>query len=83
MYHPSIVNDVGRRRRLAERVRSLRDARVMTQDDLATQSEVGRATIARIEACTVDAQVKTIKKLAKALGVEPTELIEDRPLELW
>ncbi len=83
MYHSGIIREKERRDRLAERVRKLRDAQVMTQEDLASVSKVGRATVARIEAATVDARASTIRKLAGALGVEPVELIEDRPLELW
>lgn len=83
MYHFGIISEKERRERLAERVRKLRDAQVMTQEDLASVSKVGRATVARIEAATVDARASTIRKLAGALGVEPVELIEDRPLELW
>ncbi len=83
MYHSGIISEKERRERLAERVRKLRDAQVMTQEDLASVSKVGRATVARIEAATVDARASTIRKLAGALGVEPVELIEDRPLELW
>ncbi len=83
MYHSGIISEKERRERLAERVRKLRDAQVMTQEDLASVSKVGRATVARIEAATVDARASTIRKLAGALGVEPVELIDDRPLELW
>jgi len=83
MYHSGIISEKKRRERLAERVRKLRDAQVMTQEDLASVSKVGRATVARIEAATVDARASTIRKLAGALGVEPVELIDDRPLELW
>ncbi len=83
MYHSGIISQKERRKRLAERVRKLRDAQVMTQEDLARVSKVGRATVARIEAATVDARASTIRKLAGALGVEPVELIDDRPLELW
>lgn len=83
MYHSGIISEKERRERLAERVRKLRDAQVMTQEDLASVSKVGRATVARIEAATVDARASTIRKLAGALGVKPVELIDDRPLELW
>lgn len=47
---------------------------MLTQRELAEKAKTSPTTIARLEAQTVDAQFRTIRKLAEALGVEPEEL---------
>ncbi len=46
----------------------------MTQRELAEKSGVGVATIARIEKTKHQPTFRTIKRLAVALGVDPSEL---------
>ncbi len=58
-----------------ERLRGLRRRRVMSISDLSEVSGVHRNTIRRIEQGK-PAHTTTIRKLAKALGVEPGELVE-------
>ena len=58
-----------------ERLRTLRRLRAMSQEELAEESGVGRATISRIERGETGAHGKTLRKLAKALGVEVEELV--------
>ena len=58
-----------------ERLRTLRRLRAMSQEELAEESGVGRATISRIERGETGAHGKTLRKLAKALGVEVSELV--------
>jgi len=56
------------------RLRELRDRASLSQEELAERADVSRATIADLERGKRTAQPKTRRKLAKALGVQPTEL---------
>jgi transcriptional regulator with XRE-family HTH domain len=67
---------------VARSVRSLRVARFLTQEDLARIAGIGRATLVRIEAGATAPHMRTIRALAKALEVEPGQLVED-PSGLW
>jgi transcriptional regulator with XRE-family HTH domain len=58
------------------KVRKLRQARGMTQGQLAEKTGVTREYIARLEAGRYDPSLSTIEKLAKALKVKPTELLK-------
>lgn len=55
-------------------LKELRESQFFTQRELAERSGVGVATIARIEKGTHSPTFRTIKRLAAALGVEPSEL---------
>lgn len=57
------------------RLRFLRDQRGLTQDELAELAGLSRDGISRLERGTRSPQLKTIKKLAQALGVDPEELL--------
>jgi transcriptional regulator with XRE-family HTH domain len=59
-----------------ERLRELRKLRALSQDDLAEVAGVGRATISRIERRETGAHGRTLRKLAKALGVDVSELVK-------
>ena len=56
------------------RLRELREGAILTQEELARRSGVGRATIAGLESGRRRAQSKTALKLAEALGVDPAAL---------
>ena len=58
------------------RLRELRRRRVLTLEELAQEAGVGRNTIWRLEHGVMGAQPRTIRKLAKALNVEPEELVK-------
>jgi transcriptional regulator with XRE-family HTH domain len=58
------------------RLRELRRRRVLTLEELAEKAGVGRNTIWRLEHAVMGAQPRTIRKLAKALDVEPEELVK-------
>ena len=58
-----------------ERVRRLRQEKFLTMDELSARSGVHVQTIIRVEKGQ-PAKASTIRKLAKALGVEPSELAE-------
>ncbi len=56
------------------RLLELRESRFLTQEELATMTGLERSTIARIE-LGGSARFSSIKALAKALQVEPRELL--------
>jgi transcriptional regulator with XRE-family HTH domain len=58
------------------RLRELRRRRVLTLEELAEKAGVGRNTIWRLEHGVMGAQPRTIRKLAKALNVEPEVLVK-------
>ena len=58
------------------KLRELRRRRVLTLEELAEKAGVGRNTIWRLEDGGVGAPPRTIRKLAKALNVEPEELVK-------
>ncbi len=59
------------------RLRSLRQARAMSQRDLAAKSGVAQDTISDLEKGTRRAQPRTVRKLARALRTSPEALIVD------
>lgn len=59
---------------IGENLRRLRQARGFTQEQLAATSGVSRPTITNIEVGKSAASSKTLAILAKALGVDPSEL---------
>ena len=58
-----------------QRIKTLRRLRAMSQEELAKESGVGRATISRIERGETGAHGRTLRRLAKALGVGVEELV--------
>ena len=59
-----------------ERLKELRREQVLSLRDLEEKSGVSYNTIWRIEDGRQGAQPRTIRKLAEALGVKPSELLE-------
>ena len=59
-----------------EKLRQLREARFLSHRDLARKAGVSPTTILNLEAERVEAQRRTIRKLAQALEVDPAELVE-------
>jgi transcriptional regulator with XRE-family HTH domain len=59
------------------KLREARTRNLMTQQELAEKSGVGVTTIVRIERNQVEPQFRNIRKLAKALDIDPRELIGD------
>jgi transcriptional regulator with XRE-family HTH domain len=55
--------------RIASTVRRLRRRAGLTQEELSERAGIGRATLARVEAGSVDPAASTLRKLAVALGV--------------
>jgi transcriptional regulator with XRE-family HTH domain len=58
-----------------QKLRRLRKQRVWLISDLAKESEVHRNIISKLENGRGGAYPETIRKLADALGVDPSELI--------
>ena len=59
-----------------ERLRALRIEHVLTLRELAQAAGVSKDTIWRLEHGVMGAQPRTIRKIAKALNVEPEELVQ-------
>jgi len=59
-----------------ERLRALREARFLSHRDLAKRASVSPTTVLNLETGRVEAQRRTVRKLAEALGVDPAELVE-------
>ena len=58
------------------RLKELRESRFLTQRELAAKADVGVSTIVRIEKGQQTPTFRTIKRLAAALGVDPSELAQ-------
>jgi transcriptional regulator with XRE-family HTH domain len=58
-------------------LRQWRTKAALSQADLAKISGVERATIARIEGGSQTPRPSTLRKLAAALGIEPSQLFTD------
>lgn len=57
------------------RLRELRRERALSQQDLERMTGVAQSTLSALESGRRDAQPRTVRKLAEALGVEPRELM--------
>ena len=60
---------------IGEKLKAARTRRLLTQDELAEKAGVSQSTIANIERDNAEPQFRTIRKLARALDIEPTELL--------
>ncbi len=60
-----------------DRLKELRRERVLSLRELEERSGVSYNTIWRLEDGRQGAHPKTVRKLAEALGVEPSELIKE------
>jgi transcriptional regulator with XRE-family HTH domain len=59
----------------ATNLRRLRHEKGFSQDDLAYEAEVSRSYLSQLEKGAFYGSLKIIGRLAKALGVEPAELL--------
>jgi predicted transcriptional regulator len=57
------------------RLREARDHAFLSQRELAARSGLTQATVARLETGKHKARLSTIRRLAKALGVAPGDLV--------
>jgi transcriptional regulator with XRE-family HTH domain len=63
--------------KIGDRLRALRVRRALTQEELAEEADVGTNTVARLERNESEPHMSTLRKLARALDVDPAELIGD------
>ncbi len=63
-------------RKVGSRIKSLRKAKGLSQEELACDADVSRSTISMIETAQNDITLSKIKKIAEALNVEPYELLK-------
>ena len=63
-------------RKVAARIKKLREERHMTQEDLAVKAGVSRGYLARVETGRHEPTLSTLEKLAKALKVKVGKLLE-------
>ena len=63
--------------KIGDRLRDLRVRRALTQKELADKADIGTNTVARLERNETEPHMSTLRKLARALNVDPSELIGD------
>ena len=61
--------------KIGTELRTARERALLTQEELAARADVQPLTISRIETDKVEPRYSTIRKLAKALGRDPSELL--------
>ena len=62
---------------VGEKLKQIRTRRLLTQEELAEKAGVSAATVVNIERNNQEPHFRTIRKLAKALDIDPTELLGD------
>jgi transcriptional regulator with XRE-family HTH domain len=60
---------------IGPKIRELREAAALTQEDLAHQAGISTSTLSRIERGNFQPRMDTLGKLAQALGVSVAELV--------
>ena len=60
---------------IGTQVKRARERALLTQEELAERAGIGPATLNRIERGRVEPQFRTIRKIAKALGVDAATLV--------
>ena len=60
---------------IGEKLKEIRTRRFLTQEELAERAGVSPATIVRVERNQAEPHISTMRKLAEALDVDPTELL--------
>lgn len=63
-------------KKVGNRIKTLRKQNNLTQEELGFKANVSRSTVGMIESAKNDITLTKIKYLAKALGVEPYELLK-------
>ena len=66
---------------LALNVRRLRQARRLSQEELAHRADIDRTYISSIERCRYSAGVDVVDRMARVLGVEAADLLKRPPPE--
>ena len=60
--------------KIGNNLRRAREDRLLTQEELARGAGLGLSTVLRVENDQVEPRFSTIRKLAKALDIDPREL---------
>ena len=60
---------------IGDKLRVTRTRRLLTQEELAERAGVSPSTVVNIERDNREPHFRTIRKFAKALDVDPTELL--------
>ena len=60
----------------AANLRRLRNAKGVSQDELALEANVSRSYLSQLEKGTFYASLKIVGRLSEALGVEPADLLK-------
>ena len=63
--------------KIGTQVKRTRERALLTQGELANRAGIGLTTLNRIENDHAEPQFRTIRKIAKALDVNPRDLIGD------
>jgi transcriptional regulator with XRE-family HTH domain len=61
--------------KIGAQVKRVRERALLTQEELAARAGIGLTTLNRIENDRAEPHFRTIRKLAKALSVDPAELL--------
>lgn len=70
------------RRRIAANVRRLRMERGLSQEGMAELANFHRTYVSQLERCVTNISIDGLERLAMALGVDVTELLEDKIISL-
>ena len=62
---------------LARNLRTYRQARGLSQEELAHRADIDRTYISSIERCQYAASIDVLERLARELGVRPAELLDE------
>lgn len=62
---------------VGDTLKDLRIRKAWTQEQLAEKAGLGKNTVNRIEGNRTEPRMPTLSKLAKALGVDPAELVRN------
>jgi DNA-binding XRE family transcriptional regulator len=60
---------------VGDRLKALRIRRALTQEELARRAGLSKNAVNRLEVDKAEPRMSTLRKLAQALGVDPSELI--------
>ena len=63
--------------KIGDNLKQKRIRRALTQEDLAQRAGLTTASVARIERNETEPRMSTLRKLAKALDIDPAELVGD------
>ena len=63
--------------KIGDNLKRQRIRKALTQEELAQRAGLTTASVARIERNETEPRMSTLRKLAKALEVDPAELVEE------